>query len=54
MEGRAAFPVQHFNFLGQLIVLIHTMRLLGGGAVVAPGDRECLADLDEGGEEVMK
>ena len=21
--------------------------------MVAPGDRECLADLDEGGEEVM-
>ena len=62
MEGCTAFPVLHFNFSGQLIALIHTERLLGRGCspqrsivkstiVVAPGNREYLADLDE---EVIK
>jgi hypothetical protein len=40
MEGRAAFLVLRFNFSGQLIVLIRTVRLLGRGVQSSTKHRE--------------
>jgi hypothetical protein len=40
MEGRAAFLMLRFNFSGQLIVLIRTVRLLGRGVQSSAKHRE--------------